>query len=90
MAVVPRRTKIVATIGPASSEPEALAAADAIIDGARLNFSHGTHEDHAAGEAIRAMAARPASPVALIADLQAPKLRIGELTEPVTRCAATR
>ena len=47
MAVVPRRTKIVATIGPASSEPEVLLPLMRVIDGARLNFSHGTHEDHA-------------------------------------------
>ena len=83
MAVVPRRTKIVATIGPASSEPEVLEPLMHVIDGARLNFSHGTHEDHAArANAIRAMAAQTGKPVALIADLQGPKLRIGELPEP--------
>ena len=83
MAVVPRRTKIVATIGPASSEPEVLEPLMHLIDGARLNFSHGTHEDHAArANAIRAMAAQTGKPVALIADLQGPKLRIGELPEP--------
>ena len=51
-----------------------------MIDGARLNFSHGTHEDHAArARRDPGQASRPASPVALIADLQGPKLRIGEL-----------
>ena len=84
MAVVPRRTKIVATIGPASSEPGVLAQLMELIDGARLNFSHGTHEDHAAtAKAIRAVQAETGRPVALIADLQGPKLRIGELAEPV-------
>jgi pyruvate kinase len=47
--VTPRRTKIVATIGPATSSPEMLRAlVDAGINAARLNLSHGTHEDHAA------------------------------------------
>ena len=56
MPIVPRRTKIVATIGPASSEPAVLKQLMGMIDGARLNFSHGTHEDHRArAEAIRAL-----------------------------------
>ena len=84
MAVVPRRTKIVATIGPASSDPEVLARLMPIIDGARLNFSHGTHDDHAQrAEAIRSAQAETGHPVALIADLQGPKLRIGELAGPI-------
>src|SRR6188508_2398063 len=83
MAVVPRRTKIVATIGPASSAPEVLEPLMNVIDGARLNFSHGTHETHAErAHAIRAVAKEVGRPVALIADLQGPKLRIGELPEP--------
>ena len=82
MAVVPRRTKIVATIGPASSAPEVLEPLMGVIDGARLNFSHGTHETHAErAHAIRAVAKEVGRPVALIADLQGPKLRIGELPE---------
>jgi pyruvate kinase len=84
MAVAPRRTKIVATIGPASSRPEVLAQLMETIDGARLNFSHGTVEDHRArAEAIRAAQADTGRPVALIADLQGPKLRVSELPEPV-------
>jgi pyruvate kinase len=84
MAVIPRRTKIVATIGPASSDPDVLARLMPIIDGARLNFSHGTQEDHAQrAEAIRAAQTETGHPVALIADLQGPKLRIGELAAPV-------
>jgi pyruvate kinase len=85
MAPVPRRTKIVATIGPSSSDPAVLEQLMGTIDGARLNFSHGTHEDHqASAESIRAMQEQVGRPVALIADLQGPKLRIGELPEPVT------
>jgi pyruvate kinase len=84
MAVQPRRTKIVATIGPASSKPEVLSQLMQVIDGARLNFSHGTHEQHAEwARAIRAGQEEIGRPVALIADLQGPKLRIGELARPV-------
>jgi len=83
MAVQPRRTKIVATIGPSSSKLEVLRPLMELIDGARLNFSHGTHEDHAAIAAlIREVQAESGRPVALIADLQGPKLRIGELDAP--------
>jgi pyruvate kinase len=81
--MIPRRTKIVATIGPASSEPDMLRQLMRTIDGARLNFSHGTHEDHRARtEAIRGVQEETGRPVALIADLQGPKLRIAELAEP--------
>src|SRR5439155_13577582 len=83
---MPRRTKIVATIGPASASPEQLAAlANAGMDGARLNLSHGTHEEHRErARAVRATEAEIGRPLALIADLQGPKLRIGELDGPVT------
>lgn len=85
MAVVPRRTKIVATIGPASSQPGVLEGLLTLIDGARLNFSHGTREDHAHRmEAIRSAGRDLPHPVAVIADLQGPKLRVGELAEPRT------
>jgi pyruvate kinase len=84
MAVIPRRTKIVATIGPASARPEILQQLMQVIDGARLNFSHGTHEEHAArAQAIREAQDELGRPVALIADLQGPKLRVGDLDEPV-------
>jgi pyruvate kinase len=83
MAVEPRRTKIVATIGPASSTAEVLLPLMELIDGARLNFSHGTHEDHAeTAGIIRAAQKETGRPVAVIADLQGPKLRIGELSAP--------
>jgi pyruvate kinase len=83
MAVIPRRTKIVATIGPASSAPEVLIPLMRLIDGARLNFSHGTHDDHAErSRAIREAEQEVGRPVAIIADLQGPKLRVGVLAEP--------
>jgi pyruvate kinase len=84
--VVPeRRTKIVATLGPASDSPEMLRAlARAGMNAARLNLSHGTHEEHAERAArVRAAEAEVGHPVALIADLQGPKLRIGDLEEPI-------
>ena len=83
-----RRTKIVATIGPASQETailERLLAAG--VDVARLNFSHGTHETHAVViERVREIAARLDRPVAILQDLAGPKIRIGELAggQPVT------
>lgn len=85
MASRARRTKIVATLGPATSSPEAIAALiEAGIDGARLNMSHGSHEVHAVGaQRLRDAEEAAGRPIALIADLQGPKLRIGELPEPV-------
>jgi pyruvate kinase len=81
-----RRTKIVATIGPASSSPEMIAALiEAGMDGARLNMSHGNREDHAMrARLVRDAEAASGRPIALIADLQGPKLRIGDLEQPVT------
>jgi pyruvate kinase len=93
-----RRTKIVATLGPASDTPERLRALVAAgMNAARLNLSHGTHEDHARRAAlVREVEAEVGHPIALIADLQGPKLRVGELEEPfdlrtgdeITVCAA--
>ena len=79
-----RRTKIVATIGPATSSHEQVRAlAEAGMDAVRLNFSHGTQQDHALRAGIaRAVQAELSRPLALIADLQGPKLRIGELPAP--------
>jgi pyruvate kinase len=76
-----RRTKIVATIGPASSTEAAFAALiDAGMDGARMNLSHGTHDDHAhTAQIVRAAEAEAGRSIALIADLQGPKLRVGDL-----------
>ncbi len=80
-----RRTKIVATLGPASDSTESLHALVAAgMDAARLNLSHGTHADHAErARRVRAVEAEVGRPIALIADLQGPKLRIGDLEEPV-------
>jgi pyruvate kinase len=85
-AETPRRTKIIATIGPASSSRETLLAiARAGMDAARLNFSHGTHEEHAARiSLVREVQEEVSRPIAIIADLQGPKVRIGELPFPVT------
>jgi pyruvate kinase len=85
-AELPRRTKIVATLGPASSSRDAvLDLARAGMDAARLNFSHGTHEDHAARmQVVREISKELERPIAIIADLQGPKVRIGDLPEPVT------
>jgi pyruvate kinase len=79
-----RHTKIVATIGPASSSKEKIAAlADAGMDAIRLNLSHGSHEEHAErAQNVRDVEAELGRPLALIADLQGPKLRLGELPEP--------
>jgi len=82
----PRRTKIVATIGPACSTPEALAElVRAGVDGARLNLSHGTHDQHREwARLVRETERQVGRPIALIADLQGPKLRIGDLEEPIS------
>src|SRR5438876_3087618 len=81
----PRRTKIVATIGPATASPERVRALiDAGMDAARLNLSHGTHDDHSrTAELVREAADRSGRPVALIGDLQGPKLRVGTLDAPI-------
>jgi pyruvate kinase len=82
----PRRTKIIATLGPASATSDLVTGlAKAGMDGARLNFSHGTHEEHAANaRLVRAAQEEVGRPIALIADLQGPKLRIGELEQPIS------
>ncbi len=74
-----RQTKIVATLGPASSTAEMIEKLMRTgVDVFRLNFSHGSHEDHAARlKTIREIEARVHRPVAVIADLQGPKLRVG-------------
>jgi len=78
-----RRTKIVATIGPASREPETLVRlVEAGMDVARLNYSHGTLDEHAeTAQRLREAAGRVGMPVAILQDLPGPKLRIGPLRE---------
>lgn len=78
-----RQTKIVATLGPASREKAMIRALfEAGVDMFRLNFSHGKHADHAKSvAAIRAVEKEFKRPIAIMADLQGPKLRIGEFKE---------
>ena len=73
------RTKIVATVGPASRSPEVMGKMiESGLDVARLNFSHGLPEEHrAAVETIRTLAAQQGRPVAILQDLQGPKIRVG-------------
>jgi pyruvate kinase len=75
-----RRTKIIATLGPASSTPDMLAHLfQAGADVFRLNFSHGSHADHAARiEMIRAVEKKFGRPIGILADVQGPKLRVGQ------------
>ena len=76
---MPKRTKIIATIGPASSSPAIIAKLiHAGMDAARLNFSHGDWNDHTRRiRLIRDEAEKAGKPIAIILDLQGPKLRIG-------------
>lgn len=76
-----RRARIVATLGPASSSPDMIRKLfEAGVDMFRLNFSHGTHEDHRARyDAIRALEKEVGTPIAVLQDLQGPKIRLGPL-----------
>ncbi|MBB5435859.1 pyruvate kinase [Nocardiopsis composta] len=78
-----RRAKIVATLGPATSSPETLRElVDAGLDVARLNLSHGTHDDHRANyENVRAAAKEKGRNVGILADLQGPKIRLGTFAD---------
>ncbi|MDQ6606359.1 MAG: pyruvate kinase [Actinomycetota bacterium] len=78
-----RRTKIVATIGPTSRDPETLVRmVEAGLDVARLNFSHGNLEMHAENaERVRTAASRAGRPVAILQDLPGPKLRVGPIED---------
>ncbi|OUJ16537.1 pyruvate kinase [Acetobacter sp. DsW_063] len=83
MAALQCRTKIVATLGPASSTYEVIR--DLTLAGAdvfRFNFSHGSHEDHAARHKIvRQVEAELGRPIGILADVQGPKLRVGVFAE---------
>lgn len=76
-----RKAKILATLGPSSSDPEVLMRLfDAGADAFRLNFSHGSHDDHRARYfAIRELERKVDRPIGILADLQGPKLRVGVL-----------
>ncbi|MEM1330191.1 MAG: pyruvate kinase [Planctomycetota bacterium] len=81
-AEFPVRTKIVATVGPASESQEALhRLVDAGVNVFRLNFSHGTLDEHAERvRRIRAVAAERRTPLGILGDLQGPKIRIGKVS----------
>jgi pyruvate kinase len=85
-----RSAKIVATLGPASSSPERIRALfTAGVDVFRLNFSHGTHQEHRARfEAIRRIESESGRPIGILADLQGPKLRLGTFAEGPVELAA--
>ncbi len=76
-----RKAKIIATMGPASSNPTIVRALfDAGVDVFRLNFSHGTHDDHRKNvETIRALERETTHPIGILMDLQGPKLRVGKI-----------
>lgn len=80
---MPRRTKIVATLGPASSDKKTLARMiDAGLDVVRINFSHGTPDEHRKRvELVRALARRAGRAVGVLVDLQGPKIRIGRFRD---------
>ena len=75
-----RRTKIIATLGPASSDRETIARLIAAgVNVVRLNMSHGNHEGHAAAyELVRAAAHEARNPIGVLADLSGPKIRVGQ------------
>jgi pyruvate kinase len=79
-------TKIVGTLGPASASPDVIRALiQAGLNVARINFSHGTHEQHARTIAtIRGISEDLGLPVAILGDLQGPRIRIGDLAETIT------
>ena len=81
------KTKIVCTLGPASSTVDVIEKMiRAGMDVVRLNFSHGTHEEHrAAMKAVREAAERAGEPIAILQDLQGPKIRTGKLASPEVR-----
>ena len=82
------RTKIVATVGPASRDPAMLKQmVEAGVDVFRLNFSHGTHEQHSKTfRAIRAISQEMGHQLAVLQDLCGPKIRLGALAGDVVEC----
>lgn len=85
MSVIFKRTKILATLGPPTNNYESIEAmAKAGVNGFRLNFSHGSYEERDQQiEWIRTASAKLGKPVAILQDLQGPKIRLGNLTENV-------
>ena len=87
---MPRRTKIVATLGPASADPKILARMiEAGLDVVRVNFSHGSAAEHRRlVELVRALAAKAGRAVGVLVDLQGPKIRIGRFKDDKVILAA--
>ena len=83
MSISSTATRILATLGPSSSDRETIRAMiDAGVSAFRLNFSHGVQADHAERfRLIRELAEETGKPITILADLQGPKLRIGEIEE---------
>jgi pyruvate kinase len=84
---VQRRTRIVATLGPATGTPAAIRRLiRAGVDVVRLNFSHGTHAEHRAlYRSVRSVAADLGAPVAILQDLAGPKMRLGRVMDEAVR-----
>lgn len=78
-----RFAKILATLGPASSAPDTMRLLHEVgVDAFRLNFSHGSHDDHKKNiDRIRTIQTQLGRPIAIVADMQGPKLRVGEMGE---------
>jgi pyruvate kinase len=85
-----RQAKIVATLGPASGSPDMIRTLfEAGADVFRLNFSHGSHDEHAARiAAIRALEQETGRPIGILSDLQGPKLRVGDFEDGSVRLEA--
>lgn len=90
MLAPPHRTKIVATIGPASRSPEILKQmVQAGMSVARLNFSHGSYTDHAQTIALlRSVSEELDAPITILQDLQGPKIRVGDLPDGAIKLTA--
>src|SRR5438876_209754 len=87
-----KRTKIICTIGPASHTPKTLLAlGQAGMDVARLNFSHGTHDDHRLlfGRIV-SVGKKLGRPFGILQDLQGPKIRVGDLPKQGVQLVAGR
>ncbi len=85
-----RKVKIIATLGPSSSGPEMIRKLfEAGADVFRLNFSHGSHDDHRRNlEAIRAIEREVGHPIGVLMDLQGPKLRVGQFADGAVELVA--
>ena len=85
MAIIFKRTKILATVGPATSSPEMIQQLiDSGVNGLRLNFSHGSNDERTQQiQWIREASKKAGKPVAILQDLQGPKIRLGMLNENI-------